>query len=225
MWKIVVGFIVFAAIALFVLMKSGGNIRSWRNLRGTTGFGLESMEGRTLLNADLAITWNTTNFHIPAALVPGDYFDPNAGANRIEAPFLLANQGPLAAVGTVRVDFYLSADTSLNTAQDTLLRSYAANPLQIFFKLRLPSSLPFVFSALKVGATASMIGSVVAEFFNSAGGIGKLIANNIQSGDFALAWCGVIIVTLMGLALYLLVSLAERVLVPWQNAFRAGNRN
>jgi ABC-type nitrate/sulfonate/bicarbonate transport system permease component len=70
-----------------------------------------------------------------------------------------------------------------------------------------------------------MIGSVVAEFFNSAGGIGKLIANNIQSGDFALAWCGVIIVTLMGLALYLLASLAERVLVPWQNAFRAGNRN
>jgi NitT/TauT family transport system permease protein len=115
--------------------------------------------------------------------------------------------------------------TSLDNNSADLMRSYAANPLQIFFKLRLPSSLPFVFSALKVGATASMIGSVVAEFFNSAGGIGKLIANNIQSGDFALAWCGVIIVTLMGLALYLLVSLAERVLVPWQNAFRAGNRN
>ena len=70
--------------------------------------------------------------------------------------------------------------------------------MQTFFKLRLPSSLPYVFSALKVGATAAMIGSVVAEFFNSAGGIGKLIANNIQSGDFALAWCGVVIVTVVG---------------------------
>ena len=47
-----------------------------------------------------------------------------------------------------------------------------------------------------------MIGSVVAEFFNSAGGIGKLIANNIQSNDFALAWCGVMIVTAVGLLLY-----------------------
>ena len=80
--------------------------------------------------------------------------------------------------------------------------------------------MPYVFNALKVGTTAAMIGSVVAEFFNSAGGIGKLISNNIQSGDFALAWCGVIIVTLMGLCLYLLVGLFERWLVPWQSAFR-----
>ena len=86
--------------------------------------------------------------------------------------------------------------------------------------MRAPSSLPYVFNALKVGTTAAMIGAVVAEFFNSAGGIGKLIANNIQSGDFALAWCGVVIVTLLGLILYLGVSLIERGLSPWQNTFR-----
>ncbi len=105
--------------------------------------------------------------------------------------------------------------TSLDSNALDLMHSYAATPMQAFFKLRLPSSLPYVFSALKVGATASMIGSVVAEFFNSAGGIGKLIANNIQSGDFALAWCGVVIVTVVGLLLYLAVSLAERLAVPW----------
>ena len=66
-----------------------------------------------------------------------------------------------------------------------------------------------------------MIGSVVAEFFNSAGGIGKLIGNNIQSGDFALAWCGVVIVTVVGLLLYLAVSLAERLAIPWE---RGGGR-
>ncbi len=113
--------------------------------------------------------------------------------------------------------------TSLDSNSADLMHTYAAGRWQIFLKLRLPSSLPYVFNALKVGATASMIGSVVAEFFNSAGGIGKLIANNIQSGDFALAWCGVIIVTLLGLGLYLVVSLLERLIVPWQNAFRANN--
>jgi NitT/TauT family transport system permease protein len=103
--------------------------------------------------------------------------------------------------------------TSLDNNSLDLMHSYAATPMQTFLKLRFPSSLPYVFSALKVGATAAMIGAVVAEFFNSAGGIGKLIANNIQSGDFALAWCGVVIVTLLGLLLYGLVSLAERMVL------------
>ncbi|MFL5732687.1 MAG: ABC transporter permease [Chloroflexia bacterium] len=106
--------------------------------------------------------------------------------------------------------------TSLDNNSLDLMRSYGASDAQTFRKLRLPSSLPYVFSALKVGATASMIGSVVAEFFNSAGGIGKLIANNIQSGDFALAWCGVVIVTVVGLLLYLAISLAERLAIPWE---------
>jgi NitT/TauT family transport system permease protein len=105
--------------------------------------------------------------------------------------------------------------TTLDNHSLDLMHSYAATPWQTFVKLRLPSSLPYVFSALKVGATASVIGAVVAEFFNSAGGIGKLIANNIQSNDFALAWCGVIIVTVLGLLLYLIISLVERLAVPW----------
>ena len=110
--------------------------------------------------------------------------------------------------------------TSLDNSSLDLMRSYAATQMQTFLKLRLPSSLPYVFSALKVGATASIIGSVIAEFFNAAGGIGKLISNNIQSGDFALAWCGVVIVTLMGLFLYLAASLVERLAVPWETQQR-----
>ena len=110
--------------------------------------------------------------------------------------------------------------TAIDTTNLDLMRTYAANRWQVLVALRLPSSLPYVFNALKVGTTAAMIGAVVAEFFNSAGGIGKLIANNIQSGDFALAWCGVIIVTLLGLGLYGGVSLIERFASPWQNTFR-----
>lgn len=110
--------------------------------------------------------------------------------------------------------------TALDNQSLDLMHSYAATPWATFRLLRLPSSLPYVFSALKVGATAAMIGSVVAEFFNSAGGIGKLIANNIQSGDFALAWCGVVIVTLLGLFLYLAISLVERLAVPWDVGLR-----
>lgn len=103
--------------------------------------------------------------------------------------------------------------TALDNAALDLMQSYAATAWQTFQLLRLPSSLPYVFSALKVGATAAMIGAVVAEFFNSAGGIGKLIANNVQGNDYALAWCGVIIVTGLGLVLYFAISLVERLVL------------
>jgi len=106
--------------------------------------------------------------------------------------------------------------TALDNAALDLMHSYAATAGDTFRKLRLPSSLPYVFSALRVGATAAMIGAVVAEFFNSAGGIGKLIANNVQGNDYALAWCGVLIVTGMGLLLYFAVSLLERLVVRGQ---------
>ncbi len=132
-------------------MKIGSTKR--RSVHGGEGFGLEAMEGRTLLNADLAISWNTSNFHIPAAVVPGEWFDPNAGANRIEAPFILANQGPLSAVGTVRVDFYLSSDTSLNPAQDTLLRSYAANPVSLSVYNGFPENLGRGSPTMQIPAT------------------------------------------------------------------------
>jgi NitT/TauT family transport system permease protein len=110
--------------------------------------------------------------------------------------------------------------TALDIHSLDLMHSYAATPWQTLLKLRLPSSLPYVFNALKIGATASIIGAVIAEFFNSAGGIGKLIANNIQGNDFALAWCGVVIVTVLGLFLYLAISLIERLAVPWEAGTR-----
>jgi hypothetical protein len=135
-------------------MKHGIKARRVRGI-GAEQFALEAMEGRTLFNADLAISWDTSNFHIPAALVPGDTFDPNGGSNRIEAPFLLANQGPLAAVGTVRVDFYLSSDTSLNTSQDTLLRSYASNSVSLSVYNGDPSTLGSGSPTMTIPATVA----------------------------------------------------------------------
>jgi hypothetical protein len=99
---------------------------------GNEGFGLEAMEGRQLLTADLAVAWDTANFQIPAVLVPGDRFDPNGGTNRVEAPIQVVDVGTTAASGTVRIDFYLSLNTSLSiTGQDILMRSYTGEPLSL----------------------------------------------------------------------------------------------
>jgi len=101
-----------------------------------------------------------------------------------------------------------------------LMDSVAASHWQVFRKLRLPSSLPYVFGALKVGITLALIGAVVAEFFNAQRGLGVTLSNNIQVAKMPLAWAAIVMAALLGLALYGLVSLAERAAIPWHVSFR-----
>jgi hypothetical protein len=96
----------------------------------TTRFApLEPLEDRRLL-ADLGVAWDTDHLRLPAVLVPGDRFDPAGGNGRIEAPILIANNGPEFADGAIGIKFFLSTDTSLS-AGDILLRSYTNQQLQL----------------------------------------------------------------------------------------------
>jgi NitT/TauT family transport system permease protein len=101
-----------------------------------------------------------------------------------------------------------------------LMASLASSPWQVFVKLRLPSSLPYVFSALKVGITLALIGAVVSEFFNAQRGLGVTLSNNIQVAKMPLAWAAIVVAALLGLVLYGLVSLLERATIPWHVSFR-----
>jgi NitT/TauT family transport system permease protein len=97
-----------------------------------------------------------------------------------------------------------------------LMRSYAATPGQTFRKLRLPVALPHLFTALKVAATASVIGAIVAELPAAAQqGIGVMILNAAQfynSRPPAL-YAAILAAALVGLAFYSLVALAERLVL------------
>jgi NitT/TauT family transport system permease protein len=101
-----------------------------------------------------------------------------------------------------------------------LMDSLAASHWQVFWKLRLPSALPYVFAALKVGITLALIGAVVAELFNAQRGLGVTLSNNIQVARMPLAWAAIVAAMLLGLALYGLVSLAERAAIPWHVSVR-----
>lgn len=93
-----------------------------------------------------------------------------------------------------------------------LMHSYAASPAQIFWKLRLPAALPFLFTALKIAASASVIGAIVAELPSGAReGIGVMLLNAAQfynSRPPAL-YLAVLVAGLLGVAFYALVALAE----------------
>jgi len=97
-----------------------------------------------------------------------------------------------------------------------LMRSYAASERQIFFKIRLPHSLPMIFIALRACATLAMIGAVVSEFFGgpvkSLGVYIKSTASLFQTRE---AWSAILVACALGLLLYFAVVLAERLAMPW----------
>ena len=104
-----------------------------------------------------------------------------------------------------------------------LMRSYATPELEVFFKLRLPSALPFIFSGLKVCTSLSMIGAVVSEFYGGLinKSLGTFIANEASQVRFRTSWSGIIVACALGIAFYLLVGLAERLLIPWHISVRS----
>jgi NitT/TauT family transport system permease protein len=111
--------------------------------------------------------------------------------------------------------------TSAPAASHELLRSYAASRWTVLAKLAIPSSLPFVFGALRVSAALSVIASVVAEFFGGfRDSAGFFIKTLMANADYTGAWATVVALCVFGLLLYGLVAVAERVAIPWEGRGR-----
>jgi NitT/TauT family transport system permease protein len=97
-----------------------------------------------------------------------------------------------------------------------LMRSYAASRNDVLWKLRLPASLPFVFSALKISATASVIGAIIGETPASIqDGLGGAIVNFNQYYSTAPTrlWATNIVCAALGLAFFAAVLIAERLIL------------
>jgi NitT/TauT family transport system permease protein len=106
--------------------------------------------------------------------------------------------------------------SSADPHQIELMRSYAASDLEIWRRVRVPTALPFVFTALKVASVLAMIGAIVGEYFGGAfNALGVLIRSDAQILDFVTAWAGILVASLLGLALYGAVVVAERLVVRW----------
>lgn len=111
--------------------------------------------------------------------------------------------------------------TSVPNTMIELMRSYAASELSIFRKLRIPVALPFIFNALKVATTLSMIAAVVSEYFGGPlQALGVSIRSDAGLGRFAAVWSKILIASILGLAFYFVVSLLERLVMPWHISFR-----
>ncbi|HXW27486.1 MAG TPA: ABC transporter permease [Xanthobacteraceae bacterium] len=107
---------------------------------------------------------------------------------------------------------------SVNPQAMELMRVLSAARHEVFFKLRLYNSLPYLFSALKISASTSVIGAIVGEWIGSTYGIGALIIQAMYNFDSAMLYATVIVGSVFSVAFFLAISFAERFMVRWQPA-------
>jgi NitT/TauT family transport system permease protein len=96
----------------------------------------------------------------------------------------------------------------------------AATGLQKFFKMRLPSALPYVFVGLKINVTFAVIGAIVAEFIQADRGLGFVIMTTYRTLAMPRLWAAMIVSALIGILFFAVVALIERIAIPWHASMR-----
>jgi len=108
--------------------------------------------------------------------------------------------------------------TGLN-AQDRqlldLVRYLGANRWQLLFKIQIPGALPYLFSGLKVSSSLCIMGVIVGELIASDKGLGYVIINAQLTMDTPPMFASIIMMSVLGWGMYLVVSLLERIAMPW----------
>ncbi len=107
--------------------------------------------------------------------------------------------------------------TSVRPSSIELMRSYAAGEVEIFRRVRIPNSLPYLFSALKVATVLAMIGAIVGDYFGgSQQALGIQIRRSAGVFAFDEAWAAIMVASVLGIGFYAAVALAERLTMGWQ---------
>ncbi len=104
---------------------------------------------------------------------------------------------------------------AIEPQQAELLRVLSASRYEVMMKVRIFAALPYLFSALKIGAPSAVIGAVIAEWIGAQSGLGYMIIQETQDFLTPLLYSTMIVLSLFALLMVALVELAERRVVRW----------
>jgi putative hydroxymethylpyrimidine transport system permease protein len=96
-----------------------------------------------------------------------------------------------------------------------VMRTFDASRLRMFRHVELPSALPGLFTGVKIAVVFAGIGAVLAEQAGASAGLGYLVTISIPQLLTARAWAAIVILSLFAIALFALLTLAERLVLPW----------
>jgi NitT/TauT family transport system permease protein len=97
-----------------------------------------------------------------------------------------------------------------------LFRLLRASAWQTFTKLRVPTALPYIFAGLRVAIVLSVVGAVVGEYVGANRGLGALIIASQGTMDTPLMFAVLVLLTAIGIGLYLTVVVVEHLTLAWQ---------
>ena len=127
----------------------------------------------------------------------------------------------IAVVVTLAIfPIVLNTTTGIRATDPNLLetgKAFGANRQQTFFKIMLPSAVPFVIAGLRLGVGRGLMGIVVAEFFGSTSGLGYRVFTSSQTFDIAAVWLGVFVLAAIGVASIRAMYVLERYVAPWRH--------
>jgi len=101
-----------------------------------------------------------------------------------------------------------------------LMRILSATPREVFFRIRVPNALPYLFSALKIAASTAVIGAIVGEWIGSNVGIGALIIQATYNFDSPLLYATIVVGSTFSALFFGVISLAERYMLRWHTAHK-----
>ena len=104
---------------------------------------------------------------------------------------------------------------NVSSQQLELMRILSASPREVFLKLRLQNSLPYLFSALKITASASVIGAIIGEWIGSTEGIGAMIIHATYNYDSALLYATIVIGACFSASFFGVITWLEGRVVKW----------
>lgn len=148
------------------------------------------------------------------------------------APIAIAWFGLLSPWGTISVVAILvffpitinlvRGLRSASPSQRELLASYATSRREVLIKLQLPTSLPYLFSALKIASALALIGAIVKEYFGGPQDrLGQYITTKAGLFQFEEAWSAIVLASVFGIAMYAVIGLLERRIMPWHVSVRS----
>ncbi len=140
--------------------------------------------------------------------------------------FGLTNPFSKTGVVAVVVYFPVMINTTrglleVDPAELELMRSVAASPIEVMRRAQIPNALPYFFASMKVATALSLIAAIIAEYFGGPQDVlGQYIVNRAQLFQFPDAWAAILVASLIGVAFYALILVAERVFMPWHVSMR-----
>lgn len=113
--------------------------------------------------------------------------------------------------------------TSVNATSVELMQSLNASRRDIFWKVRLPWSLPYLFIGLRITGSTAILAAIVSEYMYAIKGLGALIVSLMFSGRVVDLWATMFASAILSMAVYALILTSERVLVPWGKYMKEGD--